>query len=48
MGFHRQKHWNGMPFPFPRDLPDQRIKPVSPALAGRFFTTLSYQEAQLT
>ena len=27
-----------MPFPSPRDLPDPRIKPVSPALAGGFFT----------
>ena len=28
-----------LPFPSPEDLPDPRIKPVSPALAGRFFTT---------
>ena len=27
-----------MPFPFPRDLPDPGVKPVSPALAGGFFT----------
>ena len=27
-----------MPFPSPGDLPDPRIKPVSPALAGEFFT----------
>ena len=39
VGFSRQKHCNCMPFPFPRDLSDQRIEPVSPALAGRFFTT---------
>ena len=28
-----------MPFPSPGDLPDPGIKPPSPALAGRFFTT---------
>ena len=39
MGFPRQKNWNGLPFPSPGDLPDPRIEPVSPALAGGFFTT---------
>ena len=39
MGFPRQEYWSGLPFPSPEDLPDPRIKPVSPALAGRFFTT---------
>ncbi|KAB0347369.1 hypothetical protein FD754_012226, partial [Muntiacus muntjak] len=29
----------GLPFPPPRDLPDPGIKPASPVLAGRFFTT---------
>ena len=28
-----------MPFPAPRNLPNPGIKPMSPALAGRFFTT---------
>ena len=28
----------GLPFPFPGDLPDPGIKPVSTALAGRLFT----------
>ena len=40
MGFSRQKHWNGLPFPSPEDLPDPRIEPVSltyPVLGGRFF-----------
>ena len=32
-------NWSGLPFPFPGDLPDPGIKPMSPALAGRFFTT---------
>ena len=38
MGFPRQEYWNGLPFPSPGDLPDPGIEPVSPALAGRFFT----------
>jgi len=37
--FPRQKHWNGLPFSSPGDLPDPEIKPTSPALAGKFFTT---------
>ena len=42
MGFSRQEYWSGLPCPPPGDLPDSGIKPtslVSPALAGRFFTT---------
>ena len=39
MGFFRQEYWNGLPFPPPGDLPNPGIGPVSPALAGRFFTT---------
>ena len=38
MEFSRQEYWNGLPFPFPGDLSDPGIKPVSPALAGRFIT----------
>ena len=38
MGFSRQEHWSGLPFPSPGHLPDLGIKPGSPALAGRFFT----------
>ena len=38
MGFPRQEHWSGLPFPFPGDLPAPENEPVSPALAGRFFT----------
>ena len=48
MGFPRQESWSGLPFPFPGDLPDPRIKPmslVSPALAGRFLTTCTTWEA---
>ena len=39
MGFPRQKYWSGLPFPSPGDLPNPGIKPISPALAGSFFTT---------
>ena len=35
----RQKYWNGLLFSSPGDLPDPGIEPVSPALAGGFFTT---------
>ena len=41
-GFPRQEYWNGLPFrgvPSSGDLPDPGIEPVSPALAGGFFTT---------
>ena len=39
MGFPRQEYQSGLPFPFIGDLPDPGIEPMSPALAGRFFTT---------
>ena len=41
MGFSRQEHWHGLPFPPPGDLPNpgiKRMSPVSPVLAGGFFT----------
>ena len=38
MGFLRQEYWSGLLFPSPGDLPDPGSKPVSPELAGRFFT----------
>jgi len=41
MGFSRQEYWNGLPFLSPVDLPDPGIKPTSPALSGRFFTSES-------
>ena len=34
MGFPRPEYWTGLPFPSPGNLPDPRIKPASPALAG--------------
>ena len=39
MGFPRQEHWSGLPFPSPRDLADPGTEPMSPALVGVFFTT---------
>ena len=48
MGFSRQEYWSGLPLPPPRDYPDPGIEPVSlmsPALAGRFFTTSDTWEA---
>ena len=44
MGFSRQEYWSGLPFPSPGYLPNSGIEPMtlaSPALAGRFFTTVS-------
>ena len=39
MGFPRQESWSGLLFPSPGDLHNPGIKPMSPALAGGFFTT---------
>ena len=39
MEFSRQEYWTGLPFSPPGDLPNPGIEPVSPALAGKFFTT---------
>jgi len=39
MGFFRQEYWNGLPCPPPGDIPHPAIEPMSPALAGGFFTT---------
>ena len=46
MDFSRQEYWSGLPFPSPGDLPDPGIEPVSPmspALAGGFFTTSAWE-----
>ena len=37
--FSRQEYWSALPFLSPGDLSNARLKPASPALAGRFFTT---------
>ena len=39
MGFPRQEYWSGLPFLSPGDLPNPGMEPLSPALAGEFFTT---------
>ena len=39
MGFSWQEYWSGLPFPPSGDLPNLGIEPMSPALAGGFFTT---------
>ena len=38
-GFPKLDYCSGLPFPSPEDLPNQGIEPMSPILAGRFFTT---------
>ena len=38
-GFSRQEYWSGFPFPPSGDLPNPGIEPMSPMLAGRYFTT---------
>ena len=41
MEFSRQKYWSGLPLPYPGIFPTRVfcIEPMSPALAGIFFTT---------
>ena len=42
MEFPKKEYWSGLSFPSPEDLPDpgtEPLSPVSPALAGGFFTT---------
>ena len=49
MEFSRQEYWSGLPCPPPGDLPDpgfQCLSLMSPALAGRFFTTSTSWKAQ--
>ena len=49
MEFFRQEYWSGWSCSPPGDLPDPVIKPaspLSPALAGGFFTTTATWEAQ--
>ena len=46
LGFSRQEYWSMLPFPSPGDLPIPGIKPespVSPALAGEFFTPKAWE-----
>ena len=39
MKFPKQEYWSGLPFLSLGDLPDPVIEPMSPTLAGEFFTT---------
>ena len=39
MEFSRQEYWSCLPFPSPGHLLDSGIKPASPPLGGKFFTT---------
>jgi len=39
MGFPRQEYWSQLPLTSPGDLPRSGIKPIFPALAGKFFTS---------
>ena len=48
MEFSRQEYWSELLFPSPEDLPNPGIKPVSPALAGEFFTTSATWEALIS
>ena len=50
MGFPRQEYWSGLLCPPAGDPPDSETKPtslVSPAMAGRFFTTSVTWETSL-
>ena len=48
MGCSRQEYWSGLPCPPPGDLPQPGMEPVSPALAGGFFTISATWEAQVS
>ena len=48
MEFSRQEYWSRLPFPSPGDLPNPRIEPGSPALAGRFFIIWATREASFS
>ena len=39
IGFSRQEHWSGLPFPSPGDLPDPGNESTSPVLQADFLPT---------
>jgi len=45
MGFPKQEYWNWLPFPSPEELANPETEPVSPTLAGRFFTIWATRKA---
>ena len=48
MGFYRLEYWSRLPFSYPGDLPDPRIKPRSPALQADSLPPESPGKPQLT
>ena len=51
MGLSRQEYWSRLLFPSPGDLHNpgiQSVPPASPALAGRFFTTVHLNMKELS
>jgi len=47
MPFPRQEYWNRLSFPSPGDLPNPRIEPAIPHIAGGFFTDKPPREPQM-
>ena len=43
MGFSRQEYWSGLPFPSPGDLFNPGAEYLYPTLAGRLFTTATWE-----
>ena len=39
LGFSRQEHWSGLPFPSPGDLPNPGIEPGSPTFQADALTS---------
>ena len=48
MDFPRQEYWTGLSFHSPGNLPDPGIEPKSPALAGRFITSMPPESLMFT
>ena len=48
MEISTEEHWSELPFPTLGDLPNLGVEPASPALAGRFFTTVPPGKRTLT
>ena len=47
LGFSRQEHQSGLPFPSPGDHPNTGSEPAFSALAGRFFTAEPARKSRL-
>ena len=45
--FPGKNNWSGLPFPSPGDPPDPGMEPMSPALAGEFFTSVQPTDTQI-